>query len=313
MVDKPGITTPISLPRCERAVAETGRIWSVCLGRLASPAVQEALRIVRSGEIGRLVHTSALGAAPAEPRTAAGVVLRHAGLWRHHQRHRRALDRPVPRLRRRRSMPRSSRAASARSAPSREGFEDFAEIVLATPSVRGYVPARLVHAGRPADLGRRTVVRRRHRRHAGTAQEPRHRGPRRHRPHVRRQPHRHALHRLQQAAGDLLPRLPARHRRPHGDRHAAAARPSRSAAWRCRRRRRRPATRRSVHDRHCRSSASATRCSRMRAAWWISPTGCAWSGPRRAARRGCRTSRTATAFPPPPTSRAPSPIRRSMR
>ena len=60
MVDKPGITTADQLAAVERAVGETGRIWSICLGRLASPAVQEALRIVRSGEIGRLVHISAL-------------------------------------------------------------------------------------------------------------------------------------------------------------------------------------------------------------------------------------------------------------
>ena len=61
MVDKPGITTLDQLAAVERAVRETGRIWSICLGRLASPAVQEALRIVRSGEIGRLVHTTSLG------------------------------------------------------------------------------------------------------------------------------------------------------------------------------------------------------------------------------------------------------------
>ena len=58
MVDKPGITTLEQLAAVERAVQETGRIWSICLGRLASPAVQEALRIVRSGELGRLVHTT---------------------------------------------------------------------------------------------------------------------------------------------------------------------------------------------------------------------------------------------------------------
>src|SRR5579871_1654417 len=58
MVDKPGITTPQQLAAVEQAAAETGRIWSVCIGRLASPAVQAALQIVRSGEIGRLVHTT---------------------------------------------------------------------------------------------------------------------------------------------------------------------------------------------------------------------------------------------------------------
>ncbi len=60
MVDKPGITTPEQLVLVERAVAETQRTWSVCIGRLASPAVQEALRVARSGELGRVVHTTSL-------------------------------------------------------------------------------------------------------------------------------------------------------------------------------------------------------------------------------------------------------------
>jgi predicted dehydrogenase len=60
MVDKPGITTPQQLAAIERTSTETKRIWSVCIGHLASPAVQQALRIVRSGEIGRLVHTTSL-------------------------------------------------------------------------------------------------------------------------------------------------------------------------------------------------------------------------------------------------------------
>src|ERR1700752_1196306 len=57
MVDKPGVPTFEQLAAVERA-AGTGRVWSVCIGRLASPAVQEALRIVRSGELGRVVHTT---------------------------------------------------------------------------------------------------------------------------------------------------------------------------------------------------------------------------------------------------------------
>jgi predicted dehydrogenase len=60
MVDKPGVTTPGQLVAVEKAVRETGRIWSVCLGRLASPAVQAALAVARSGELGRLVHLSSL-------------------------------------------------------------------------------------------------------------------------------------------------------------------------------------------------------------------------------------------------------------
>jgi predicted dehydrogenase len=60
MVDKPGVTTPDQLVAIEAVVRETSRIWSVCLGRLTSPAVQAALGVARSGELGRLVHLSSL-------------------------------------------------------------------------------------------------------------------------------------------------------------------------------------------------------------------------------------------------------------
>jgi predicted dehydrogenase len=55
MVDKPGVTTEEQLVAVEAAVAETGRTWSVALGRLTSPSVQAALEVARSGELGRLV------------------------------------------------------------------------------------------------------------------------------------------------------------------------------------------------------------------------------------------------------------------
>jgi predicted dehydrogenase len=60
MVDKPGVTTQGQLAAVEAAVRETGRIWSVCLGRLASPAVQAALSVARSGELGRLISLTSL-------------------------------------------------------------------------------------------------------------------------------------------------------------------------------------------------------------------------------------------------------------
>src|ERR1700722_5816201 len=49
LVDKPGVTTPAQLEAVEAAVRETGRIWSVALGRLTTPSVQAALDVVRSG------------------------------------------------------------------------------------------------------------------------------------------------------------------------------------------------------------------------------------------------------------------------
>ena len=60
MVDKPGVTTAEQLAAVEAAVAETGRIWSIALGRLTSASVQAALAVVRSGELGRLVSLTSL-------------------------------------------------------------------------------------------------------------------------------------------------------------------------------------------------------------------------------------------------------------
>ncbi len=62
MVDKPGITSFAQLAEIERAVAETGRIFSVCFGeRAQSPASAAALELVQAGAIGRVIHTAGLG------------------------------------------------------------------------------------------------------------------------------------------------------------------------------------------------------------------------------------------------------------
>jgi predicted dehydrogenase len=60
MTDKPGVTTLAQLDAVEQAVRETGRLWSVTLGRLTSPSIQAALAVVRSGELGRLVSLTGL-------------------------------------------------------------------------------------------------------------------------------------------------------------------------------------------------------------------------------------------------------------
>src|ERR1700709_2011587 len=60
MVDKPGVTALDQLASVEATCRETGRIWSVALGRLTSPAVQAALAVARSGELGRLVSLTSL-------------------------------------------------------------------------------------------------------------------------------------------------------------------------------------------------------------------------------------------------------------
>ncbi len=138
MTDKPGVTTFEQLAEVERAVAETGRIWSICLGRLASPAVQEALRIVRSGEIGRLVHTTSL--APHRlnralrpswffDRPAYGGIINDIGVH--------SIDQFLAFAEAEEAEIELSSVGAFGTEP--DGFEDFAELVLATPSVRGYV------------------------------------------------------------------------------------------------------------------------------------------------------------------------------
>jgi predicted dehydrogenase len=138
MVDKPGITTPEQLVAVEHAVAETKRIWSVCIGRLASPAVQEALRIVRSGELGRLVHTTSLAPhrlnralRPAWffDKPAYGGIINDIGVHSIDQflAFADADDAGI------------EHAAISAFGTEPEGFEDFAELVLTTGSVRGYM------------------------------------------------------------------------------------------------------------------------------------------------------------------------------
>jgi predicted dehydrogenase len=138
MVDKPGITTPEQLAAVERAVAETGRIWSICIGRLASPAIQQALHIVRSGELGRLVHTTSLAPhrlnralRPAWffDRLAYGGIINDIGVH--------AIDQFLAFADADDVEVVQSTVGAFGTEP--EGFEDFAELVLATPSVRGYV------------------------------------------------------------------------------------------------------------------------------------------------------------------------------
>ncbi|HET8996077.1 MAG TPA: Gfo/Idh/MocA family oxidoreductase [Acetobacteraceae bacterium] len=138
MLDKPGVTTAAQLAAVQRSVAETGRIWSIALGELTSPATQAALRVVRSGEIGRLLHTTAL--APHRLNRAlrpawffdtpayGGIIndigshsiaqfLAFAG----------AADATIAH---------STVCALGTEPP---GFEDFAELILSTPQVRGYI------------------------------------------------------------------------------------------------------------------------------------------------------------------------------
>lgn len=138
MVDKPGVTTFAQLAAIERCVAETGCIWSICLGRLASPSVQEALRVVRSGEIGRLLHTTqlaphrlnrALRPAWFFDKPAYGGIINDIGVHSIDQflAFAGASDAEIV------------HASIGACGTEPAGFEDFAELVLSARGVRGSV------------------------------------------------------------------------------------------------------------------------------------------------------------------------------
>ena len=58
MSDKPGVTSFAQLEAVRRAVAETGRIFSICFSeRFQVPSVEKALELVTAGAIGRVVQT----------------------------------------------------------------------------------------------------------------------------------------------------------------------------------------------------------------------------------------------------------------
>lgn len=62
MVDKPGVTSFAQLDEVEQAVAQTGRIFSVCFSeRFVVPATIVAGKLIADGAIGRVIQTVGLG------------------------------------------------------------------------------------------------------------------------------------------------------------------------------------------------------------------------------------------------------------
>jgi predicted dehydrogenase len=140
MVDKPGCVSKAQLADLRRAVADTGRIWSVNFSeRFEVPAVTMAADLVAAGAIGRVVQTVGLGPhrhnAHLRPawfydRAAHGGILCDIGS---HQ-----IDQFL--------FFTGSTTAEIVSAdsdnyanPANPGFEDFGEIVLKSERGRGYI------------------------------------------------------------------------------------------------------------------------------------------------------------------------------
>ncbi|MDE2577114.1 MAG: Gfo/Idh/MocA family oxidoreductase [Rhodospirillales bacterium] len=138
LVDKPGITSFAQLAAVEQAVAETGRIFSVCFSeRFLTPSTEAALELVRQGAIGRVIQT--VGLAPHRlnralrpawfwDREAYGGILVDIGS---HQ-----IDQFIAFTGA--TAPRVAMAAVGQFAVG-AGFEDFGEIVLRSEHATGYV------------------------------------------------------------------------------------------------------------------------------------------------------------------------------
>ena len=137
LCDKPGVTTAEQLAAVRAVVRETGRIWSIAVGRVASPSIQAALDVLRSGELGRLVQmvnlaphrlNRALRPSWFFDKPAYGGIVNDIGLH--------AIDTFLAFAQVDTADIVSATVGSFGTEPP--GFEDFAEIVLQTGSVRGY-------------------------------------------------------------------------------------------------------------------------------------------------------------------------------
>ena len=193
--DKPGITRSSSSPRCASVQAETGRIYSICYSehsRRAPPC--SAGELVAAGAIGQVRPDRRPRAAPAPQaaRAPTGSSSARATAASSPTSPRTSSSsscsspaRPTPR-----SL--SATVGQPRQSRQRPACRTSAISTCATDGTHRLRPGRLVHARRPADLGRRPPDHPGHRGLHRAAQVRRHRRPARHRPSVprRRQGHR---------------------------------------------------------------------------------------------------------------------------
>ncbi|MFL4469551.1 Gfo/Idh/MocA family protein [Tateyamaria armeniaca] len=140
MTDKPGCTTLDQLEQIKTAVAETGRIWSINFSeRFEVPCVTLADELVKSGAIGRVVHTTGLGPHRLNRDTRPGWFFdreRYGGVLTDIASHQ--IDQFLHFT--------GSESADVTMAhvanhanPNDPGLQDFGEIALRAPNASGYI------------------------------------------------------------------------------------------------------------------------------------------------------------------------------
>ena len=175
MVDKPGITTLEQLEEVRQVQAETKRIYSICYSeRLENRATVRAGELVKAGAIGRVVQTVGLGPHRANLATRPAwffVREQYGGILCDIASHQ--FDQFLYFTGSTKAEVVASQVANV-DHPQHPGLEDFGDAHGARGRRQWLHPRRLVHPGRPQDLGRRAADHPRHRRL--------HRDPQEHRP-----------------------------------------------------------------------------------------------------------------------------------
>lgn len=141
LVDKPGVTTEEQLARVQAMCAQSGRIFSICFSeRHIVPAVQHALELVQGGAIGTPIQT--LGIGPHRLNAA----IRPAWFFDRSQFGGILVDIASHQIDQFLVFTGSSDAQVAHSHVGHYGgqrvhrdFDNFGEIILQTPTHRGYV------------------------------------------------------------------------------------------------------------------------------------------------------------------------------
>ena len=179
MIDKPGATTLEQLDAVRAAVAETGRIFSICFSeRLAVRSAERAGKLIADGAIGRVVQTLGIGPHRLNKDLRPDWFFeqeRYGGILTDIASHQ--IDQFL-------FYTGSTTGEIVASTvgnygnPDTPGLQDFGQLMLSSDDRDRIHSGRLVHPGRAADVGRRSAHHPRHRRLYRAAQIRRHRGAR---------------------------------------------------------------------------------------------------------------------------------------